>query len=105
MSTLPRGDGALARLHSALAETVTVTGAGLTASARKAVRSDRRADDFMGAGRSTRQVVFEFRATDLPSPPTKAMAITDAVGTVWRVIDIERRGDVDAWRITVEKQA
>lgn len=105
MSGIPGAgaDAALARLHSRLGASVTVTGAGLTAASRLAVISNAPGDAFQGAGRTMRRVTFHFRRADLPAAPTKTMTITDGSATVWRAIDIINRGDVDGWDVVAER--
>jgi len=104
VSGLPGGAAALADIHAAFAAPVRYTGAGLSAGQVQAVRSDRPADSFQGPGGTLREVGFEIRAAQLPQEPDKGdeLVENDGSGPAWRVVDITRRDDVDAWHLIVE---
>lgn len=96
----------LAAIHAAFASSVTYQRPGLaTIASCPAVRSDPVADDFTGAGRSVRKILFEIRETDLVAlgdQPRNADLITHA-GTDYAVINVEYRGDVAAFSLTCER--
>lgn len=95
----------LAAIHAAFASAVTYTRPGIAPIVScPAVRSDPPADDFTGAGRSVRKILFEIREADLTAlgdQPRNADLITHA-GTDYSVINVEYRGDVAAFSLTVE---
>lgn len=96
----------LADIHAAFASAVTYQRpGGATIAACPAVRSDPVADDFTGAGRTVRKIVFEIREaalTALLDSPKKGDLITH-VGIDFAVIDVEPRLDVAAYNLTVEE--
>lgn len=99
---------AAADLHSAYADPIIYTGAGLDGATITGTKYDVVADTFQGAGSTARRVWFEVQQGDLPQAPAKRNAIqhTDPMTgatTNWAVIDIARRDDIGAFDLTVEK--
>lgn len=93
----------LAVLHAAFAEAVTykVGGAG-AGTAITAVPSDEAGEGYQGPGRTIRQEIYEIRMADLAQRPARDDVIVTADLAEKRVIDVEDRADVGAWRCTVE---
>lgn len=89
----------LAAIHAQFADPITYTGAGLNAGEITAIFSDFEDGADM---RTLRRVTFEIPFADLPSAPGKGNLIEHESGR-WSVIDIERRRDVKAFVLTVEK--
>lgn len=100
------GGRAAADIHSAFAEDLPVryTGAGLTAAAIAAIKSDVPGEPFQGAGKTLRTISFEVRQADLPQDPRKGNTIVedDGAGAAWRVNEVRRRDDNEAWELIVE---
>ena len=100
---MPIDSSTLDSIRSFFEDQVTYTPMGGSAETIPAVKSSLPADDFMGAGRSTRKTSFEIAYDDWPfaDDPRNGDGIND--GTNWRVIDITRRDDVLAWQMAVER--
>lgn len=105
MSDFPGADEAAADIHAEFAGRVRYTGAGVADQAIGAVKANRAADPFQGAGSTTRQTSFEILYADLPQRPGKNDVIVenDGAGRRWRVFDVTDRDDVNAWVVLVEK--
>jgi hypothetical protein len=99
---LPGETAALAAIRSAYGEPVAYTGAGVVEAPLTAVRSEVPADEFQGWAGKARRVSFEIAQADLPEQPRKNDVIAYAGGD-WRVIDVNRRDDVEAWVLFVER--
>ena len=93
----------LQALHAAFAEAVTykVGGAGAGISIT-AVPSDEPGEAYQGPGRTIRHSFFEIRKADLAQMPARDDVIVTADAAEQRVIDVEDRADVGAWRCSVE---
>lgn len=98
------GAAAAAEIHATFAETIVYTGAGKTAEAVAAVRSDVEADPFAGPGKSLRQVTYEVLKADFAVKPENGETFV-ADGLNWRVINVVDRDDVFAWVLTASKGA
>ncbi|WP_313737212.1 hypothetical protein [Sphingobium yanoikuyae] len=99
---------AAADLHSAFADPIIYTGAGLDGATITGTKYDVAAEAFQGAGSTARRVWFEIQQSDLPQAPAKRNGIrhTDPMTGItsdWSVIDIARRDDIGAFDLTVEK--
>lgn len=77
------------------------TGAGLTASAVSAIRTDEAAPDFAGPGQSARTIGYEVAIASLPSKPSKSDYFTHR-GRKWRVIDITTRDEIGKYVLIVQ---
>ena len=95
MSAIPGTEDDLAAIHDAFAEDVFYTGAGLHGDTVRAVVNDVSEPGF-------EKKSFEIRYAALPDEPEKDDTIEDGDGCEWRVIDVDRRDDVEAWDIIVE---
>lgn len=96
------GDEAAADIHAALSTPAVYNGAGLTSGPVAVIKRDVPASEFLGEGRTLRQISFEVRQEALPQAPAKGNTIVHD-GTTWRVNDITRREDVGAWQLVVER--
>lgn len=101
MTGVPDGSAEAAAIHAEFAVPVRYTGAGLTDAPVDAVPIDVAADPFMGAGSSARTHIYEIREGVFIDNPVNGDTIVDGADT-WRVIDVTRRRDIDAWHLTVE---
>lgn len=81
---------------------VTYDGGGLPAPTDiSVVWSDMPGDPFQGPGNTTRTISAEIRFEKLQARPTRADRLTRN-GVVWKPQQIEARGDVSAWNVTLE---
>lgn len=100
-------------IHDAFADPITYTGGGLSGAEITAVRGDEEADPFQGPGSTLRRVWFEVMQSDLSSDPANDDAIDELDGVggspisgrSWTVINVMRRDDVFAWRLTVTRSS
>lgn len=102
MADVPGADAEAAAIHAAFAVRIFYTGAGLTSLAVDAVISDTPSEPFMGAGSTARRREYEIREGVFASNPSNGDTILDSAGS-WRVIDVTRRRDVDAWVLAAER--
>lgn len=101
MADLPGADAEAAAIHAEFAVSVFYTGGGLFSERVDAVVSDTPSEPFQGAGSSARQREYEIREGVFASNPVNGNTIVDSAGS-WRVIDVTRRRDIDAWVLVAE---
>lgn len=103
MSEWPGSETFAAEIHAAFASPITYKPPGGALQPITAVYSDVPAPGFYGEGATQRTVSWEVQQADVPEP-VKGAEIASGIKT-WRVIDITRRDDVDAWELVVERSA
>lgn len=93
---------ALDAIHAAFAdrEPLFYIQAGAILPAFTAIRSERKAPAFEGAGSSLRTIAWEIRKVDVPVRPRTNEVFTHR-GRRWRVGDVTTMDDVAAWEVVV----
>lgn len=89
-----------AAIDKAFGVEIIYTGAGLVAAPINAIRGDYSAPQFMGDGKSERQVTFEVAQADLPLRPDKTNTFTCG-GIKWKVQGVTRRDEIGKWELGV----
>lgn len=99
---VPGEEAELAAIHAEFAGEVLYSGAGLDGDPVHAVMSETPADAFTGPGETLREISFEIPFSALSEDPDKGDMLLETDGTEWRVIDVTRRRDINAWVLIAE---
>lgn len=101
MSEWPGSEAFAAEIHAAFASPITYTPPSGAPQQITGVYSDVPAPTWDGKGASLRTISWEVQQSDVADPALGAEIVAGAKS--WRVVDITRRDDVEAWELIVER--